>query len=701
MRGLFLYIVLLTCLSPIVSAQNLSTIDSLKLELKRSSDDQKPEILNQIGWEHRLSHPDSTIFYCQKAISAAEVLKQPIEATKALNFIGLAYVYKGSYGDSYDHYTRALEQATVINDTAQIAYAYNNLGRLYLYHADPIKSYDYFFNALNLFEQLGNKKGMGYCYQSLVNLYDLQNDNKKAIEMAQNALDIRIELDNKRGQVSSYQELAFIYQKIDLLDSAQAYYLKAQSVAASIDDRISLAEVDLGLAHLYLTRNELPAALTTAEEALAVSQSANNRDLTSRIYLELGKIYLAQQRLDEAEYYLTLVTEFSKKAENFQIEKDAYYCLSRLYEQQNRKELALNFYQKYVVVKDSLRNVDNARAIEKLEARLEIEKRENESRLRHAEHLLIIKQEKAKNIGLLVITGLILILLGFVWYNSKKRKIANRVLCYQKEKIEMQSGEIRKQNGKINEQNEKLKRRNDELAELNAEKDNLMSIVAHDLKSPFNKVKGLLELIKLSGSLNDEQSNYLTITKEVSLTGVNLIRDLLDVNEFGVEAKELQITKIDASKYLAEKIESYKAEFDFKNIKVHLTHSDEKVEVNLDELYFSRILDNLISNAIKYSEANTNVYLSAYYEDGHAHISIKDEGQGFSEEDKKHLYKKFQKLSAQPTAGESSNGLGLAIVKILVDRLGGEIKLISEKGKGSEFIISFSAKQTKQLQVEA
>ncbi len=79
---------------------------------------------------------------------------------------------------------------------------------------------------------------------------------------------------------------------------------------------------------------------------------------------------------------------------------------------------------------------------------------------------------------------------------------------------------------------------------------------------------------------------------------------------------------------------------------------------------------------------------------GSLEISIKDQGQGFSERDKLQLFQKFKKLSARPTAGESSNGLGLAIVKTLVDRMKGSIDLISDQGKGSQFILKFPAEST-------
>ena len=111
----------------------------------------------------------------------------------------------------------------------------------------------------------------------------------------------------------------------------------------------------------------------------------------------------------------------------------------------------------------------------------------------------------------------------------------------------------------------------------------------------------------------------------------------------------------------------------------------------LDADYLGRIVDNLLTNAIKFSNRNSTVDVAAGKSNDQIWISIKDKGQGFSDKDKRDLFQKFKKLSSQPTAGESSNGLGLAIVKTLVDRMKGTIELISEKGKGSEFMIRVPA----------
>jgi len=100
-----------------------------------------------------------------------------------------------------------------------------------------------------------------------------------------------------------------------------------------------------------------------------------------------------------------------------------------------------------------------------------------------------------------------------------------------------------------------------------------------------------------------------------------------------------------------------------------------------------RILDNLLTNAMKFSENGKTIHLNIWEENKKIYFSIKDEGPGISEEDQKKMFKKFQKLGAQPTAGESSTGLGLSIIKALVGKLSGQIEVKSQLGKGSEFII--------------
>lgn len=218
-----------------------------------------------------------------------------------------------------------------------------------------------------------------------------------------------------------------------------------------------------------------------------------------------------------------------------------------------------------------------------------------------------------------------------------------------------------------------------------------MNIVAHDLKSPLNRIKGLTDLIEMSGlKMDDDQRKYLSLIKDSTRSGLELIVDLLDVNSLEVN-REPNFSIFDLNLFLTDRVHSFRQHALAKQIDIKF-ESQTKDLVFLDQEYLSRILDNLLSNAIKFSSKNSVIEMKLGERDGFFFISIKDQGPGFTEEDKKFLFQKFKKLSARPTAGESSNGLGLAIVKTLVDRLEGKIELTSQPGKGSEFFIQFPLK---------
>lgn len=119
-------------------------------------------------------------------------------------------------------------------------------------------------------------------------------------------------------------------------------------------------------------------------------------------------------------------------------------------------------------------------------------------------------------------------------------------------------------------------------------------------------------------------------------------------------------------------------------------HCNPKITLNSDIALFKRIITNLISNAIKFSNSNTTVsVVVTVHNESEVKVSINDEGPGISQEDQKKLFNKFQKLSARPTGSELSTGLGLYIVKNLIEKLNGSVLVKSELGKGTQFVILF------------
>jgi signal transduction histidine kinase len=411
-----------------------------------------------------------------------------------------------------------------------------------------------------------------------------------------------------------------------------------------------------------------------------VNKTANTR-LMPRVNLLMGQLCYKQTRYDDAIGYLKNVLSTAGSA-NLDLQRDAHFYLSQVYEKKgNQAEATLNS-NRYLILKESLQSIELARQIEKLQFQLEIEKKESENSLlkaNDARNDAIINQQRLENIILIAIITFVSALFFFQYRNNKKKKEIN-------EKLESQNREIEKQRLEIVFQNEKLEKHNHELSEINHEKDTLMNIVAHDLKSPLNRIKGLTDLIELDAKLTPSQSKYLGLIRDSTRSGLDLIVDLLDVNSLEVN-REPNYSSFNLSTFLQDRVNSFGHYAGVKEINVRLQEEDID-EIFLDPDYLARILDNLISNAIKFSPRNSEVTLSAMKAKGFYFIKVKDKGPGFSPTDRKFLFQKFKKLSARPTAGESSNGLGLAIVKILVDRMGGDIELQTDS-HGSEFTVSF------------
>lgn len=668
-------------------AQNLSRIDSLKRIVYQSKGEEKFEALNNLGFEYRLSYPDSTIYYCEQAFSLGNELKIKRGLSKPLSFIGLANSYKGDYKSSFDYHNRAIAIAEEEGDSIQLAFGYNNFGRLFFDQGDLVRAYNNFIKAGAIFEAVNDKSGLSYVSRSLANLHKSQGDIDKALQMSLRAYNLRKEVSDSRGILSALMELGLVYDEMNDTTNAIRSLRMADSIADVIDDQISHAEINLALGEILLDKYQLTDAFKEARESQEIIVRTGNQRLRPRVNLLLGRIYLEMNNIPAAIDHLNRVISDAERTGNLLQQRDANLYLSKAFAMRKDSGKAIEYTNRYLILKESLQNVDLTRQIERLQFQLEIEKKEKENELLLAEQKtneVVIQQQKLQNVMLVIIIVFISILTTVHWRNSIKRKVVNH-------KLALQNSEIQKQREEIVRQNEKLSRRNIELSELNHEKDTLMSIVAHDLKSPLNSIKGLIYLME-SGGLNDpEQKRYLEMVKIATQGGLDLIKDLLDVNMLE-ENVQPRFSVFDLSTFMLDKVEAFRLTAGSKNIELAITRVESE-EVCSDLDYLNRIMDNLISNAIKFSKENSIIELAAGVAEDKFWIKVKDQGPGFSENDKTQLFQKFKKLSARPTGGESSNGLGLAIVKTLVDRLGGVIELNTQLRKGSEFSIVFPAHQ--------
>ena len=238
---------------------------------------------------------------------------------------------------------------------------------------------------------------------------------------------------------------------------------------------------------------------------------------------------------------------------------------------------------------------------------------------------------------------------------------------------------------KLEETLTKLAASNEHLLHLNNEKNELMGIAAHDLRNPLTVILGNAELMTMTKDPN-MLAKLCQNTRSVAIRMRDLIANLLDVNAIEQGKFEVKIERCNVQALIEQSLEHNQSAANRKQ-SVFKVGISEGLWAKADRAAVMQILDNLISNALKYSPPNTTVHVHALPEKDYVVINVRDEGPGISEADQKKLFQKFTRLTARPTGGESSTGLGLAIVKKLAEAMFGSIQCRSALGAGSTFTL--------------
>lgn len=231
----------------------------------------------------------------------------------------------------------------------------------------------------------------------------------------------------------------------------------------------------------------------------------------------------------------------------------------------------------------------------------------------------------------------------------------------------------------ILEQYKRIKEQNEEIGRY-------VGVIVHDLKNPLAIIMGYIELLRDMVEENT-QKQYLARVSKSAQKMLDSICEILDVQKIHRSSFNIKMEAFELNQRIMEISSEWKILAGQKRIGINLSLDADISRVNGDRRKFKDILENLVSNAVKYSPPDTTVTITTRKMPGDfARITIRDEGLGLSEEDKINVFHEFRQLSAAPTGGETSTGLGLSIVRRMVDLMGGEVGVESEgKNKGAAF----------------
>lgn len=249
---------------------------------------------------------------------------------------------------------------------------------------------------------------------------------------------------------------------------------------------------------------------------------------------------------------------------------------------------------------------------------------------------------------------------------------------------------LTEKNAEILEKNEELLAFSEQLKELNDKKNDLMYLIAHDLKSPLANMQALIWLTKMENKIDQ-----MPVTEAISMISDQikkmqvLIQKILNSENFENIAYNLKLEELDMTVLIQAAVNDLNKMAASKDIAIQFVKREGTFKVLADKIYMTQVIENLLNNAIKFSPKGKQITIGVDVSNEFVRASIKDEGPGIKREEIDQLFKRFSKISNRPTAGESSTGLGLAIVKQYTELLNGRVWCESELGNGSSFIAEF------------
>lgn len=238
-------------------------------------------------------------------------------------------------------------------------------------------------------------------------------------------------------------------------------------------------------------------------------------------------------------------------------------------------------------------------------------------------------------------------------------------------------------------QTETIHKQSIDLKKLIEEKEYIIRILAHDLKNPLSNITSLIHLLAIEDQ-KEMREKYIEMINQSSTKSQHLINRVLEMELSDQSNLTIDWEVLDLKMVIDEMIEQMEIAAQKKGIKLKLETSASSTLIKGDKTYLPLIFENFISNAIKFSAKDTEVNVKMIStEDGLVQVKVSDQGPGVRKEEEIDLFKKFSKLSARPTDGESSSGLGLSLAKKYADLLNGRVWYEGKYGEGATFGVEF------------
>lgn len=584
----------------------------------------------------------------------------------ALKHLGKMYRNNSMFEQAIECHNKGLDIACELADTVEIIRALNNLGTNYRRIGIMDEATSFHYRALSYCEQYSDKKSWDAKKNRVISLNGIGNiymtigDYNAADTVLRQALEGERELESALGQAINYANLGAIMEHRNQADSAWTYYRKSLEQNEIAGSQLGIALNHASFGDLYEKAGKPAKAIEEFKIAYNLMKDSddmwhwlNASEALARIYLKQGDLVTAAIYIKQSDSVATAINSIGHRA-------DVAYLKYQLADAQGKDREALKHFVEFNNYQSQISSEDGRNHLQNMRVKLERERRQ-------AEIDFISKSYKneriVKNvfIALLIVVFLLAaVTIAFLLYSLRMRSRNTKLM----NKLEQNRSEF-------------------------------FTNITHEFRTPLTVILGLSEQLQ-----EDDEPQKETIRRRAAIISrqgnnlLQLINQLLDISKVKSAIGTPDWKRGNIVAFISMITESYQEMCAQKRIELSFVSAESEINMDFAPHYIKRVVDNLISNSIKFTAAYGKIYVTTKREDDKLVLTVADNGRGIDPEDLPHIFDAFYQGKAVAD-GNMGTGIGLSLVNQIVKACGGEITVYSALNDGTIFTVRVPLKHNK------
>ncbi len=552
-------------------------------------------------------------------------------------------------------HTKGMEQAKSISDTLEWVQGLNNMATDYRRMGVLDVAQEYHYNAWLLSQECADttftaRKNQVVSLNGLGNIYLTLGNYTRADSCFRLALQGERWLKSATGQAINYANIGSIYEHNQQIDSAWVYYRKSMAFNQAAKNKLGISLCHVYYGSLHEKSHQYEKAIAEYEESLHMMESLNDDWHTLNSLLALTDIHLKMGNNSKMNEYLGRAKAMAEKIKSPEHLADIYTLYYKHYKQTGNSSAALSAFEKATDLKAQVLDMEKVNRIQNTS--LNIERKQQAKKMYDAQ--MEIQHERSLRIMSIIISAMVLLalvcLVLSMVYTLRIRRKSHM-----------------------------------ELKHMSKIREHFFTNITHEFRTPLTVILGLSRDILEEPGVSSEIASKAKTLQQQGERLLLLINQLMDISKVKSSIGDIHWENGNVMAHIAMIVESYQEYATKQSIDLRFM-AKEQVEMDFVPDYISKVLNNLLSNAFKFTKAQGSINVVVWKESGRLLIDVSDTGEGIAPEDLAHLFEPF--YQAESNARHLGTGVGLSLVKQIIDAVKGSISVESMKGRGTTFHIA-------------